>query len=179
MHCEALLATDPDRALTAGAEYAACELPLFAAQALENAAILYAARGATSTARKVFADAVATYSNLNAAWDIRRGDARLRRYGVRCNGRRERRPTSGWLALTPVEVKVATLVAAGCSNPEIARELFLSAHTARTHVSHILAKLGVRSRVDIAREVERQRAASSTVPDGVRGAGVADPDTTR
>ena len=45
------------------------------------------------------------------------------------------------------------MVAEGMSNRKIAEQLVLSTRTVDTHVSHILAKLGVRSRVDIAREV--------------------------
>jgi len=43
-------------------------------------------------------------------------------------------------------------VEAGLSNPEIAAKLLLSRRTIATHVSHILKKLDVHSRTDIARE---------------------------
>jgi DNA-binding NarL/FixJ family response regulator len=46
---------------------------------------------------------------------------------------------------------VGKLVATGISNPDIAGQLFLSRNTVQTHVSHILAKLGARSRAEIAR----------------------------
>jgi DNA-binding NarL/FixJ family response regulator len=49
--------------------------------------------------------------------------------------------------LTRREVDVLALVAEGCSNREIAERLFISEKTASVHVSHILAKLGVRTRV--------------------------------
>jgi DNA-binding NarL/FixJ family response regulator len=45
------------------------------------------------------------------------------------------------------------LVAEGLSNPDIAAGLFLSRNTVQTHVSRILAKLGARSRTEIASEV--------------------------
>jgi DNA-binding CsgD family transcriptional regulator len=61
------------------------------------------------------------------------------------------RPDAGWTALTPTEIRVAHLVAQGLSNPDIAAELFLSRNTVQTHVSHILAKLGAPSRVEIIR----------------------------
>jgi DNA-binding NarL/FixJ family response regulator len=47
---------------------------------------------------------------------------------------------------------VAALVEEGLSNPEIAARLVLSPRTVGTHVSHILRKLDVHSRTDIARE---------------------------
>ncbi len=50
-------------------------------------------------------------------------------------------------ALSPREVEVLRLMARGMSNAEIARELFVSDATAKTHVSNVLAKLRLRDRV--------------------------------
>ena len=50
-------------------------------------------------------------------------------------------------ALTPRELDVLSLLAEGRTNKEVAAALFISHKTASVHVSHILAKLGVRSRV--------------------------------
>jgi DNA-binding NarL/FixJ family response regulator len=47
-------------------------------------------------------------------------------------------------------VEVARLVAAGCSNPEIAARLVISRRTAEHHVQHIYAKVGVSSRAALA-----------------------------
>jgi DNA-binding CsgD family transcriptional regulator len=48
--------------------------------------------------------------------------------------------------LTPRELEVLALVAAGCSDREIASRLFISRHTATTHVGNILLKLDVTTR---------------------------------
>src|SRR5262249_6862283 len=50
--------------------------------------------------------------------------------------------------LSPRELEVLRLLAAGNSNPEIAEALFVSRATARTHVENILGKLGVHSRAE-------------------------------
>jgi predicted ATPase/DNA-binding CsgD family transcriptional regulator len=59
------------------------------------------------------------------------------------------------LNLTAREQEVLLLLAAGRSNPEIAQELFISPKTASVHVSNILAKLGLSSRVQAATLVHR------------------------
>lgn len=53
-------------------------------------------------------------------------------------------------ALTPRERQIAALIASGCSNKAIAEELYISPATAARHVANILAKLGFRSRTQIA-----------------------------
>ncbi|WP_281360445.1 response regulator transcription factor [Lentzea indica] len=58
--------------------------------------------------------------------------------------------------MTPTEERVAELVTEGLSNPDIAAEMFLSRRTVQTHVSNALAKLGVASRTEIAREAARR-----------------------
>ena len=63
--------------------------------------------------------------------------------------------------MTPSESRIARLVAQGLSNPDIAAELQLSRNTVQTHVSHILSKLQMRSRLELVREV-----ALHSAPDG-------------
>jgi LuxR family maltose regulon positive regulatory protein len=62
------------------------------------------------------------------------------------NGRARRGPVPGLGPLSEREVEVLELVAAGRSNAEIARELYLSVGTVKAHVHHIFGKLLVRSR---------------------------------
>jgi DNA-binding NarL/FixJ family response regulator len=50
-------------------------------------------------------------------------------------------------SLTPREVEVLKLVARGLSNDQIADQLIVGENTIRTHLAHILSKLGVRTRV--------------------------------
>lgn len=64
--------------------------------------------------------------------------------------RRPMRQTTGWASLTEREQAVAALVTAGCSNPEIARRLYISRETVQTHLKHIFGKLGVDSRTALA-----------------------------
>jgi DNA-binding CsgD family transcriptional regulator len=71
---------------------------------------------------------------------------------------------TGLESLTERELQVARLVVDRKSNAEIAAELFLSQKTVESHLRNIFRKIGVSSRADLARAVERveraRRAAS-------------------
>jgi DNA-binding NarL/FixJ family response regulator len=81
----------------------------------------------------------------------------LRKLGHRVH--RRTRPgkadANGLESLTGRELQVARLVVHRKTNPEIAAELFLSKKTVETHMRNIFRKLGVSSRVELARAVER------------------------
>jgi DNA-binding CsgD family transcriptional regulator/tetratricopeptide (TPR) repeat protein len=158
LRCDGLMDSDPDRLTEAVAHYRtvgpAVELPA----ALEDLAVVLAERGRDKEARTALNEAVLRYEDLQARWDIRRAEGRLRQHGIRrgVRGGRGPRATSGWEALTATEVKIAASVASGDSTSDIARGMFLSRRTVQTHISHILGKLDGKSRVDIVREALRQ-----------------------
>ena len=158
LRCQGLLESDPAPLRDAVAHYRTVGPAVQLPTALEDLAAVLAERGEDEQARAALNEAVSLYDGLQAAWDIRRADSRLRPYGIRRGVRGPRRPraASGWAALTPTELKVATLIARGDSTSEIARGMFLSRRTVQTYISHILAKLDAKGRVDIVREALRQ-----------------------
>jgi DNA-binding CsgD family transcriptional regulator len=161
LFCRGLLDNDPTRLLKAAERYQQAGRPLPRAQALEAAAVTFAAGGDRSSAQAAYTHALDVYSSLSAGWDVARLQARFRTLGIRRGPRiKHRQARHGWESLTPTEAKIAALVAEGMSNPKIAAQLFLSARTVATHVSHVLTKLGVSSRIDIAREAGRRYSAS-------------------
>lgn len=86
-----------------------------------------------------------------ASAELQKIDAVLRSIGIRPRvGRPRKTESSGTSALSARETEVVALVAAGASNSEIARRLFLSDRTVQDHVTHALRKLGVTSRAGLA-----------------------------
>jgi predicted ATPase/class 3 adenylate cyclase/DNA-binding CsgD family transcriptional regulator len=75
-------------------------------------------------------------------------------YARRGRGERKR-PASGWSALTPAERDVVRLLSEGLPNKEIATRLFISPRTVQSHLTHVYAKLGLTSRVQLAQESAR------------------------
>ena len=82
----------------------------------------------------------------------------LRRLGARAETRGPvAAGDSGLASLTKRELEIATLATDRKTNREIAAELFLSGKTVESHMRNIFAKLGVSSRVEVARAVEHER----------------------
>ncbi|HEY3086646.1 MAG TPA: helix-turn-helix transcriptional regulator [Jatrophihabitantaceae bacterium] len=153
----ALVNADAAQLLRVADDYAAAGRPLFEAEAREQAAVLLAAGGDSSDARRHLDVALERYGTLDAHWDAARAIARLRRYGIRRGVHGQRgRPKTGWTALTPTEQKIAKFVSGGMSNPDIAARTFTSRRTVQFHVSNILTKLELTSRVELAALVARQ-----------------------
>ncbi|HEY5984763.1 MAG TPA: LuxR C-terminal-related transcriptional regulator, partial [Streptosporangiaceae bacterium] len=161
LYCRGLLDRDATRLLTAAERYRDASRPLLSAKALEAAAEGFVSAGDRGQARAAFTSAVEIFISLGAVTDVARLQARFRAYGIRRGPHaKHRRARSGWDSLTPTEAKIASLVEGGLSNPEIAAKLLLSRRTVATHVSHILKKLDVHSRTDIAREAALRTIAS-------------------
>jgi predicted ATPase/DNA-binding CsgD family transcriptional regulator len=76
-------------------------------------------------------------------------------YARRARGERKR-PHHGWASLTPTEHQVVELVAEGMTNPEIAQRLLMGRATVKTHLTRVFAKLGVRTRAELAAEATRR-----------------------
>jgi DNA-binding CsgD family transcriptional regulator len=94
-------------------------------------------------AREAIDAALGGFEALGAAGWAARAQAELGRIGGR---RREE-------GLTPAERRVAALVAEGRTNREVAAALFLGERTVETHLTHVYAKLGIRSRTELARKL--------------------------
>jgi DNA-binding NarL/FixJ family response regulator len=152
---------DGARLLAAAEGYGVAGRTLLCAKALEAAAAAFVSTDDRGEARAAFTRAAELYTSLGATADVARLQARFRAHGIRRGPHtKHRQARSGWDSLTLTEIKVAALVENGLSNPEIAARLFLSPRTVGTHVSHILKKLDVHSRIDIAREAARRNIAS-------------------
>ncbi len=161
LYCRGLQEHDATRLLTAAERYSEASRPLLTAKALEAAAGEFVSADDRGQARAAFTRAVEIYTSLGAAIDAARLQARFRAYGIRRGPHaKHRQARSGWDSLTPAETKIAEFVEGGLSNPEIAAKLLLSRRTVATHVSHILKKLDVHSRTDIAREAARRTISS-------------------
>jgi DNA-binding CsgD family transcriptional regulator len=163
-HCHGLLDTKAADLRLAVDGYRAIGATPALAGGLEDLAVVHGMRGEVQDALTAYAEAVELYQGLGAVCDLARARSRVRPYGVGGGPHGDTRPAFGWYALTPTERRIARLVADGLSNPDIAAELFLSRRTVQSHVSHILAKLDVRSRAEIAKEAARHPEA--TAPTG-------------
>jgi DNA-binding CsgD family transcriptional regulator len=93
-------------------------------------------------ARRTLEEAAGEFERIGARLWAERARAEL----ARVSGRRPRAQSE----LTPTEQRVVELAAEGRSNKEIAQALFVTPHTVELHLSHAYAKLGVRSRVQLA-----------------------------
>jgi DNA-binding NarL/FixJ family response regulator len=94
-----------------------------------------------ASARDALQTALEVFGSIGASAWTERATSEMARIGGRPPARGE---------LTPTEHRVAALAAAGRTNREIADTLFTSVRTVEGHLSHIYAKLGIRSRTELA-----------------------------
>jgi DNA-binding CsgD family transcriptional regulator len=95
-------------------------------------------------AREAIEAALAGFEELGAATWVETAQSELGRIGGRT--RQE--------GLTAAERRVAALVAEGRTNREVAAALFLTERTVASHLTHVYAKLGIRSRTELARRLD-------------------------
>ena len=99
------------------------------------------ARTHLRTAARIFDELAA------AGWAVRA------RQELRASGESARRGYEADAELTPQELQVASIVAAGMSNKDVAKRLFISPRTVEAHLGHIYRKLGITSRDQLAMAV--------------------------
>jgi DNA-binding CsgD family transcriptional regulator len=117
--------------------------PFGAARALLALGVVRRRARKKRDAREAIQGALDRFEQLGAATWAEKARGELGRIGGR---RREE-------GLTPAERRVAALVAEGRTNREVAAALFVTERTVASHLSHVYAKLGVRSRTELARQL--------------------------
>ncbi|WP_410664954.1 BTAD domain-containing putative transcriptional regulator [Amycolatopsis sp. lyj-84] len=153
--CRALIDGDPEGVLAAADHYREVRRPIELAASLEDAAELLGRTGYLEAATQALTEACEVLGQVGAGWNIRRAENRLRRHGVL--SRAEQGPRHAG-ALSPLELRVARLVAAKLSNPEIAAELSLPRRTVQSLVSRVLTKLHADSRLTVGDQLPRRLA---------------------
>ncbi|HUA45010.1 MAG TPA: AAA family ATPase [Solirubrobacteraceae bacterium] len=128
-----------DRALAA---HARCHRPLEHGRTLLEKGAIERRVKRKSDAKRTLEQALAILEPLGTEVWVSRTRDELSRIGLR-----RPRVTDG---LTPAQARVAELVAAGLSNPQIARQLHMSLRTVESHLSRVYREYGVTSRSQLA-----------------------------
>jgi predicted ATPase/DNA-binding CsgD family transcriptional regulator len=157
------------------------EMSLVATDALETLALLEADRGAIAESARLLGAAKSFRERTGYRWQPvhhRRAIEGIRptlasaalaegavlsleeavAYARRGRGERGR-PDHGWESLTPTELRVVELVAEGLPNREVAKRLFVSPATVKSHLIHVFTKLDVRTRAELAAAATQRRLA--------------------
>ena len=149
--CRALLAEDDDTAkrefTDALRHHAAADSPFERARTELLFGQDLHRRRRHSLARDHLRRAVETFQQFDAApW------TELAISALRASGAHVEQPqTEAELALTPHQLQIARLAVAGATNREVAEKLLLSTRTVDHHMRQIFARLGIRSRTDLAK----------------------------
>jgi DNA-binding CsgD family transcriptional regulator len=156
--CRGLLADDPDQAAgffqAARELYARRSMPFEAARTLLCEGEVLRRGRRVLAARAVLEQAQQVFAGLGAIPWWQRAELELTAAGGR--DRTPSQVTAGTDELTPQELQVSRLVAAGRSNAEAATALFLSRKTVEAHLTRAYRKLGVRSRTELTRSLLAQ-----------------------
>jgi DNA-binding NarL/FixJ family response regulator len=152
-----------ERALAAAAGADAVGAPVEAARSRTIAGRALAAAGDVERASAELQRSAAAFEAAGALRYRDEAERELRKLGRHIHRRsRPGRPdATGLESLTERELEIAHLVVDRKTNPQIASELFLSQKTVETHLRNIFRKVGVSSRVELARAVERADRAAS------------------
>lgn len=154
-HSQGLLGQDLDRLAQAAAQHPDSWAR---ASAAEDLAVLHLGLGDHDKAISRLTEAISVYQQVGATADTARVRRRLRKLGVRRRHWTQSagRPVSGWQSLTDIERAVSELVAQGLNNRQVADQMYISVHTVAFHMRQVFRKLGIGSRVELARIVLQQ-----------------------
>jgi DNA-binding CsgD family transcriptional regulator len=153
-HARGLTEQDPAALQRAAGRYTAARAR---AGALEDAGNAWIGHGDRGRATTLLSQAYALYEELGNDEDLARVRSSLRAAGTRLrHWSHADRPAFGWDSLTDTERRVTDLVVQGLSNRQVANRVFLSTHTVAFHLRHIFWKLGITSRVQLARIAAEQ-----------------------
>ena len=158
LHARALLDNDPGQALAAVQAYRGDPRSLVRAAAFEDAGRLLLQR-AKDEAVGYLDEALRLRSAAGAERDAARVRRLLRDSGAQRAGGRPDPAAAHWPELTASELAVVRLVIRGATDREVAQRLYISAHTVNSHLRHVFGKLGIRSRVELARRAGERQAA--------------------
>jgi DNA-binding CsgD family transcriptional regulator len=128
----------------AAAEHEAVCDPFGRARALLALGVVRRRARQKRAAREAIEEALEAFETLGAAGWAETARGELGRIGGRTRAE----------GLTAAERRVAALVAEGRTNREVAAALFLAERTVASHLSRVYAKLGVRSRTELARKLQ-------------------------
>ncbi len=170
LHARALLDKDPEQALAAVQAYRGDPRPLVRATALEDAGRLLPEQ-ARDEAVGYLDEALRLQSAAGAERDAGRVRRLLRDYGVQRAGGRPDPAAAHWPELTASELAVVQLVVQGATDREVAQRLYISAHTVNSHLRHVFAKLGIRSRVELAHRASQRQPTELPSPAAGTGPG--------
>ncbi|MDX3767917.1 MULTISPECIES: helix-turn-helix transcriptional regulator [Streptomyces] len=154
LHARGLLERDSEALRQAAREHVS---PCAGALAEEDLGMLLSAQEEKNGALGAAAlrSALQRFVQIGSQGDIERIRAFMEEHGTSVTSapRQGRAATVGWEALTETERSIAHLVSDGLTNRQVARRVSLSPHTVNYHLRAIFRKLGIGSRVEVARHI--------------------------